>query len=429
MKNFRLISLMCVISIITAINFESCKKDDQNVLVSSDYVVLAWNDLGMHCLNPTYDQLVILPPYNTIWAQVVKRGNPPQVVTEGIKVKYALKDNTYSYGKRSYGGFWDNAEALFGTTVPVDKGLTGNGLSGEMIVSGNHFVITGIPTVPVTDNGTWDPFQVIEVTVEDASGNVLITTQATVPTSDEINCAGCHGENAFEDILTKHDAANGTNLLGSQPVLCASCHPSPALGTPGTGQPYLSESIHSFHASAAPEATCYDCHPGATTKCNRSLKHTADDGNCTACHGQLSEVGSSITNGRVPWVNEPKCVTCHNGVQGVDTGNELYRNSMGHGNLACPACHGSPHAMFPSREATDNYQPIQYQDFSSAVKSFGSCGYCHGSSRGAEEDIGEFSEVHGGSKPKHYNACHVCHTVIPTDTSKWPHAYTWKNSN
>lgn len=30
--------------------------------VNSQYVVLAWNDLGMHCLNPTYDQEVILPP-------------------------------------------------------------------------------------------------------------------------------------------------------------------------------------------------------------------------------------------------------------------------------------------------------------------------------------------------------------------------------
>ena len=44
---------------------------------SARYVVLAWNDLGMHCLNPTYDTAVILPPYNTVWAQVIQRGNPP----------------------------------------------------------------------------------------------------------------------------------------------------------------------------------------------------------------------------------------------------------------------------------------------------------------------------------------------------------------
>ena len=37
------------------------------------YVVFAWNDLGMHCANPTYDKAVLLPPYNTLWVQVVKR--------------------------------------------------------------------------------------------------------------------------------------------------------------------------------------------------------------------------------------------------------------------------------------------------------------------------------------------------------------------
>lgn len=79
---------------------------------STEYVVLAWNDLGMHCLNPTYDTAVVLPPYNTVWAQVVRRGNPPEIVTSGITVEYRLINNTYSYGKThgtsDYGQFWDN---------------------------------------------------------------------------------------------------------------------------------------------------------------------------------------------------------------------------------------------------------------------------------------------------------------------------------
>ena len=83
-------------------------------VTTGSYVVLAWNDLGMHCLNPTYDQLVILPPYNTIWAQVIQRGNPPQIVTTGITVDYSIINNTDSYGKLSYGQFWDNVVALFG---------------------------------------------------------------------------------------------------------------------------------------------------------------------------------------------------------------------------------------------------------------------------------------------------------------------------
>jgi NAD-dependent dihydropyrimidine dehydrogenase PreA subunit len=189
---------------------------------------------------------------------------------------------------------------------------------------------------------------------------------------------------------------------------------------------FLSKAIHGFHASKG--ASCYDCHPGATTKCSRSLAHTSTDGNCTACHGTMANVASSITSGRTPWASEPACATCHTGVTGVSTGTALYRNSKGHGDMYCSACHGSPHAMYPSREASDNYQPAQYQS-STKIKTIGSCGYCHSSSRGEEGDIGEFGEKHGGTNPEKSIGCRACHTSIPTNTSSWPHAYTWKNSN
>ena len=64
-----------------------------------DYVIFAWNDLGMHCLNPTYDTAVILPPYNTVWAQVVRRGSPPEVVTAGVALEYRIVSNTSSADK------------------------------------------------------------------------------------------------------------------------------------------------------------------------------------------------------------------------------------------------------------------------------------------------------------------------------------------
>jgi hypothetical protein len=112
---------------------------------TGDYTVFAWNDLGMHCLNPSYDKLVILPPYNNVLVQVVKRGNPPTIVTTGITVAYRLLNNTTSYNKRSYSGFWDNFQKLFGTTPPAyDIGMKGKGLAGEMDVSGDHFTAEGI---------------------------------------------------------------------------------------------------------------------------------------------------------------------------------------------------------------------------------------------------------------------------------------------
>lgn len=400
------------------------------------YVVLAWNDLGMHCLNPSYDQAVILPPYNTVWAQVIKRGNPPEIVTAGLTVEYRIVGNTYSYGKglaargENFSQFWDNAPALFGVTLAHDTGLNledpavHNGLSGALLLKGDHFQVNGIPVTPVDDADLWDPYQVAEVTVK-SGGNTIAQTRATVPTSDEIHCARCHGTavvGAFVDILQKHDQLHSTTLAAHAPVLCGdgTCHSSPALGQSAPGaQGYLSAVIHGAHADRG--ALCTDCHPGAVTQCNRSLAHTAPDGHCTTCHGSLAQVAASIEGGRVPWVEEPKCVSCHTGVQGVDTADLLYRNAKGHGAVYCAACHDSPHAMYPSRLAADNYQPIQYQ---SRAKTIGSCGVCHGDSRGA--GASEFGEKHGGTNGRP-TACRVCHTVVPTDSAEWPHAYTWKS--
>ncbi len=53
--------------------------------VSGNYVVISWNDLGMHCMNQFFNVMAVLPPYNTIWAQVIKRGPEPQKVTTNIK--------------------------------------------------------------------------------------------------------------------------------------------------------------------------------------------------------------------------------------------------------------------------------------------------------------------------------------------------------
>jgi hypothetical protein len=408
-----------------------CKKDNSTPgFYNDEYVVFAWNDLGMHCLNPSYDKAVILPPYNNLTAQVIKRGDPPEIVTDGVTVEYKITNNTYTYGKGSYGGFWDNITSLFGlSTLDHDKGLTGNSLSGTMTASGNIFVATGVPVCPVDDQGTWDPMQVAEFTVKNASGTVVASTKNTVPTSDEINCAKCHGTDAFADILAKHDEEEGTTLSASKPVLCAKCHGSMALGFSGRGTSgkYLSEAIHGFHSDKG--ASCYDCHPGQTTKCNRSIKHTTDDGHCTTCHGTMANVASTTLSGRVPWVDEPKCYTCHNTTSGVDTGTGLYRNSEGHGNVMCAACHGSPHAMVPTNNDKDNYQSMMYQSYAKSPKTIASCGTCHSDSRGKYNDIGDYMEVHGSTNPEKVNGCFICHTNVSANTANWPHSFTWTNSN
>ncbi len=395
-------------------------------ITNQEYIILAWNDLGMHCLSPRYDTMVILPPYNTIWAQLIRRAEDPQIISQGITLTYRIVDNTYSSGKRAYGQFWNNVFELFGVNLPVNKGLNlsnpniNNGLSGTMITDGDHFIAEGIPVTPVNDQNQWNPYQVAEIVAKDGSGNVLATTRLTVPVSDEINCFKCHDSEM--DILEEHDDEEYTNLRNNTPVLCANCHGSPALGRNGRGSSgkYLSEAIHDKHDDVG--AACYDCHPGNQTRCSRSSAHTTSDGNCTTCHGSISQVASTIESGaRVPWVNEPACSDCHSGIAEVATGATLYRNAKGHGDVYCAGCHGSPHAMFPSNQDSDNYQPEQYQ---SVAASIGTCGVCHSNSK---PDSDEFFEEHGGSSPNVRTACHVCHTSVSGGTSEWPHQFGWKS--
>jgi hypothetical protein len=212
------------------------------------------------------------------------------------------------------------------------------------------------------------------------------------------------------------------------PVLCAECHGSPAYGQleEGISGKFLSEAIHGHHAETG--AGCYDCHPGAVTECSRSFQHTAMDGNCTTCHGSLSEVAGSIDGGRVPWTEEPACADCHGaGIPEVATGSTLYRNASGHGGIYCAACHGSPHAMVPAREYYDNYQAMQYV-VRGGIKTIGSCGSCHGTSHPELDEVDDFLEEHGGVQPEQFIGCHACHTVAVFDMDSWPHGYLWTNS-
>ena len=137
----------------------------------------------------------------------------------------------------------------------------------------------------------------------------------------------------------------------------------------------------------------------------------------------MDKVASSIADGtRIPWLNEPACIKCHTGIAEVDTGETLYRNAKGHGNLYCTVCHGSPHSMMPSNQDSDNYQGIVYQN---KAKTIASCGVCHQNSKGGTTSD-KFSQVHGGTSPAKTNACHICHTSVSSDTAKWPHMFQWK---
>jgi hypothetical protein len=368
--------LIRYISLVSVIVFISSAK----LTFSQNYVLIGWNDLGMHCANKDFSKIAVLPPYNNVRAQLIKRGQlGPQTVTTGYTVEYSIPGNTYSAGKTN---FWTYAQALFGLSQPLpqDVGLTGNGLTGQMVIEGNNFRATGIPVTPFQDNDLINekPYQLIHLVAKAVnSSEILAYTDVVIPVSNEISCvsSGCH--TSQDQILSQHESVTGFNKTG--PVLCANCHASNALGTIGKAEAKsLSFRIHDQHKDLLAQnsiETCYKCHPGQKTKCFRDVMRNGKTKQmiCQDCHGTMSQVASSITTGRRPWLDEPKCGTCHGTKYAEETG-KLFRESKGHGGLFCSACHGSPHAILPTSEANDNLQNIRLQGFAGILQK---CSVCH----------------------------------------------------
>jgi hypothetical protein len=356
--------------------------------VLGEYIVIGWNDLGMHCYNPDFQDLAVLPPYNTLWAQVIQRGDPPVIVTEGITMTYSFSENTYSVGKSN---FWDYDEQLFGVNLPPNIGLTGKGLAGDMDAMADYFIAEGIPLTEFNDGDhiTSVPYQLADIVVHDAEGTELARNQAVAPVSTEMHCEYCHSDGGVEDIstgrvetniLTLHDMENQEDypdefagpLMGQRPVLCANCHESNALGMKGEpGIPSLSKAVHKKHAGKVPDSTegCYNCHPGPETKCLRDVMSTEYEMGCTDCHGGMEAVSKNSK----PWLNEPRCDDCHT-EPGYEQDNPLFRLSKGHGGIYCEACHDSTHAIATSSEARDAIKFINLQGYAGTLEK---CTVCH----------------------------------------------------
>jgi len=357
------------------------------------YAILAWNDLGMHCYNPSFQDLAVLPPFNTLWAQVVRVGDPPTIVTQGITVSYSFPDNTYSVGKTD---FWTYAQALYGLDLPANVGLAGKAMAGVMDQHGDHFVAEGIPLTEYSDSAPTvrQPYQLaIVVATENGTGRELARLTVVAPVSTEMRCDTCHSDGGVEglrtgrvetNILTLHDQENSTKypagqqgrLMDRRPINCAECHADNALGAPGVaGIPNLSRAMHSkhFEEGDVPQTTdgCYRCHPGPQTRCLRDVM-SQKGMTCLSCHGNMQVVSLNPT----PWLQEPRCdsASCHGA--GYAQNQPLYRNSQGHGGLYCEACHDSTHAIAPSRQPNDAIKFVQLQGHAGTLTE---CSVCHAS--------------------------------------------------
>ena len=354
-------------------------------------VVLAANDLGMHCIDREFSVFSILPPFNVVHAQVLNRnttGLPEFLDETQVDVRYdGVVDadgsiNTYSVaGPLAKTDFWDYAGQLFGTRLNNGQGLSGLYMPGDdplnrgaqpMAYDAGQqwFAAEGIPITPMDDDNHNNPFGLMRIMARDSSGQQLGQLDVVVPVASETDCQGCHKtgglaaqgsgwSNAADreiqskiNILRLHDRMQSTILEASQPVLCASCHYSPALDLTGSGPtnslPTFSKVMHAYHGSLQDsqgqpiftntvDGNCYQCHPGKITQCLRGAMATGGL-DCFDCHGDLSSVGGGTPllaggsidgtndgNPRRPWQDLPRCQSCHTGdaVSYLNTGTGL----------------------------------------------------------------------------------------------------------
>jgi len=304
---------------------------------------------------------------------------------------------------------------------------------------------------------------------------------------------------AKKNILLLHDTLESTDLSSRMPVLCSGCHYSLALDLSGSGpagdqvgNPSFSAVMHQYHGhavdgngdpvfpsggSATPDNTCYRCHPGAVTQCQRGAMKTGGM-ECLDCHGDMIAVGGEnvlLTDGSIdgandggsrrPWLDLPRCQSCHTGdavshlsgtgmepagdgirltqaflagdasaspikaaasrfAENPDT---LYRFSTGHGGVHCEGCHGSTHAIWPNADPTanDNVAARQIQGHAGTLIA---CSACHASGSlplttsgpHGMHNVDDGNWVDGGHEDFYENdanGCKACHGLDLTGTA------------
>ena len=452
---------------------------------ATGWKVVAWNNLGMHCMDADFSVFAILPPYNTIQAHVIDPSGRRITSASAVQVTYqGIADpngsiNTTSSGKTNY---WDYILSLFGVSLPVDAGLAGNDMPGASNTPkamtfdpvGHWFIAEGIPITPYDDARIKNPYPMMRVTVSDSAGAVLAMTNIVLPVSDEMDCRACHGSSSGPaakpvagwvsdpnpqreyrlNILRLHDekqagkptfvaalAAKGysasglyTTATGGKAILCANCHLSEALpGTGYPGVPPLTASVHSQHAgvidptsgrtleSSANRSACYRCHPGSATRCLRGAM-----GNAVAADGSMA-IQCQNCHGLMSAVGASTRTgwldepTCQNCHTGTATANN--------GQIRYSSAlltNGQPRAAVNQTFATQSDVPAAGHSLYRFSAGHGGlqCSACHGSTHAEYPSSHLNDNVQNLALQKHVGTiaeCASCHGTSPVTINGGPH--------
>jgi mono/diheme cytochrome c family protein len=387
-----------------------------------EYVLLGWTGQGMRFFSDNFRYFGLSGPGVTIYAQLIKRGKTPEIVTGNVELTYRIEEGFEEPSSRI--DFWKYSRALYGRQINDNEGLSGNKTAGGMDFDENimSYSASEVPVIPYRKDGAYVPFPVIYIEAKDAkTGRILSQTGITVPASTEIACNNCHGgkwakndvtglsnETAL-DIIRSHDRSNRTDLeklvkLGN-PQMCSKCHSADQTGSgeTDTKQLNLSAAIHGFHAnhiSKNDPDPCGNCHASSGLSKNYRGIHSNIGLECSNCHGKMEDhalgllvyeknkgkkraeklmkylyprLADSVTQiePRKPWINQPDCLNCHTGFNPPDTDQSpqnmwtkdiktLYKMRSDEVGIMCPACHGITHAEYPAAN-TSGDQRDNYQ--------------------------------------------------------------------
>ncbi|MEW6595359.1 MAG: cytochrome ubiquinol oxidase subunit I [Thermodesulfobacteriota bacterium] len=381
---------------------------------AAEYVLLAWNEYGMHTISDSDSRFSLRPPGNTIHAMLIKRGARPQVISEGIDIHYTVEaGSTNPAGQVE---FWNHAASLTDREIPPNTGPTGNGTSGLMrpATDGRTFSATEVPLAPYQEGGGYLPYPLVTfAAVDRASSAMLATATMVAPVSTEWGCRNCHGgpwrkagsglsPETADNILGVHDRYAKTTLLRQagegKPLRCQLCHPDPRDGKGNPKGLSLSAAMHGFHApilKGRGADACFFCHqdgaPHGATRFYRGI-HNELGLDCTACHGVMEDHALSLLMAeqqagktaaarrlallkpvgvdqpaqikpRQAWISQPDCLGCHVDFQPPGSSTafnqwtageaDLFRRRTDNMGIPCAACHNSAHAVYPATNPYD----------------------------------------------------------------------------
>ncbi len=428
-------------------------------LAAADAALLGWNNLGMHCMDSDYSVFSILPPYNTIEAQLIVNGT---LVTSGsgYSVTYqAVADPDGSINRTSIGkgNFYTYTPYLYGALAP-DLGLAGWAMPGAantpqgmrfetnnspaagVSTPVNWFRGEGIPMSPYDDAMHKNEYPLMRLVARDAANQVVATSDIVLPISDEMDCRACHASGTVAaaqpsagwvfnanperdyrlNILRLHDelqfashaaeyaaalTARGFNPAGlyanvatdGHPVTCSACHLSEALpGTGVAGIPPLTAAVHTLHANVVDPILQIPLNSAG----NRAACYRCHPGSTTKC--LRGAMGRAIA---ADGSQEMQCQSCHGNLTEVGSPTRVgwFQEPQ------CQSCH--------TGTATHNNGQIRYTsvftDASFTVRSAVDQTFATTPNTPASGlSLYRFSVGHGGLQCE---ACHgSTHAVFPT---------------